>query len=182
MKKKILLNIEQFAIQIFIFSDAKSNPFLLTKATQKETLDYEENLCYCYDCDLVKSRDALNNPGSYDPFIETKKVITPTGHIVYQRDRFYKVKSYVGLIAPKHLGAKILSYKICIFANCTVGEKALFGTLGYPKNFPIQSINNSSLKLHESLNSRSGRNIYEAVQWTDLNLIRVRVYYFTNYF
>ena len=147
----------------------------MTKTTQKETLDYEENLCYCYDCDLLKSRVAHNTLGSYDPFIETKKIISPTGDIVYQRDRFYKVKSYVGMIAPKHLGAKIVSYKICEFTNCTVGEKAFFGTLGYPKMFPIHSIDDSSLKLHESLNSRSGRNIYEAVQWTNLKLIRVSI-------
>ena len=83
---------------------------------------------------------ALNTPGSYDPFIETKKIISPTGDIVYQRDRFYKVKSYVGMIAPKNLGAKIVSYKICEFTNCTVGEKAFFGTLGYPKMFPIHQV------------------------------------------
>ena len=33
------------------FTDARHNPFELTQKSQKQTLDYENNLCYCYDCD-----------------------------------------------------------------------------------------------------------------------------------
>ena len=42
----------------------------------------------------------------------------PDGTTFYQKDRFYKVKSYVGLEAPKHLGGKILTYKICYGIAC----------------------------------------------------------------
>ena len=33
------------------FTDSRHNPFELTRKSQKQTLDYENNLCYCYDCD-----------------------------------------------------------------------------------------------------------------------------------
>ena len=33
------------------FTDSAHNPFELTQKSQKQTLDYENNLCYCYDCD-----------------------------------------------------------------------------------------------------------------------------------
>ena len=33
------------------FTDSAHNPFELTKQSQKKALDYENNLCYCYDCD-----------------------------------------------------------------------------------------------------------------------------------
>ena len=34
------------------FTDSRHNHFELTQKSQKQTLDYENNLCYCYDCDL----------------------------------------------------------------------------------------------------------------------------------
>ena len=52
----------------------------------------------------------------------------PDGTIFNQKERFYKVKSYVGLVAPKHLGGKILSYKICygiIFISITPSKDKL---------------------------------------------------------
>ena len=42
-------------IKCLFFTDPKHNPFKLTNKTQKQALDYEENLCYCYDCDLEQS-------------------------------------------------------------------------------------------------------------------------------
>ena len=43
-------------IKCLFFTDPKHNPFKLTNKTQKQALDYEENLCYCYDCDLEQSK------------------------------------------------------------------------------------------------------------------------------
>ena len=48
-----------------------------------------------------------------DPFVETREIFFPNGTIAYQNVRFYKVKSYVGLLAPKHLGGKVLEHQIC---------------------------------------------------------------------
>jgi len=148
------------------FEDPNHNPFKLTNKTQKQALNYEENLCYCYDCDLEQSTLAI---GSQDPFIETKEIVLPDGTTFYQKDRFYKVKSYVGLEAPKHIGGKILTYKICYENNCTFGKTGLFGTLLQPENVHVQ-IDKSSMTLHENLNSRNDRNIYNAVQWLSLDV------------
>ena len=82
------------------------------------------------------------------------------------------------MIATNRVGARLLFYKICELENCTVGTTAFFEALDDPKKIPLQSIDNSNFKLHESLNSRNGRNIYEAVQWTNLKLIRV-IYFST---
>merc|ERR1719431_2456652 len=106
-------------------------------------MDYEENLCYCYDdsCDLDRSPQLTAQPEYSDnPFIETRQIFFPNGTIAYQNVQFFKVKSYVGVMVPKYLGGKILEYQICYEsirlpgnlapqANCTSGKMALFGTL-----------------------------------------------------
>jgi hypothetical protein len=39
-------------LKMLFFTDPHYNPFKLTNKTQRQAIDYEENLCYCYDCDL----------------------------------------------------------------------------------------------------------------------------------
>ena len=48
---------------MLFFTDPHYNPFKLTNKTQRQAIDYEENLCYCYDCDVKK-------PALGFPFLE----------------------------------------------------------------------------------------------------------------
>ena len=57
--------------------------------------------------------------------------------------------------------------------DCNFGETVFFGTLIHPEHVPVP-IDNSSLTLHETLNSRNDRNIYKAVQWLSLDVKEVR--------
>ena len=50
---------ETIYIKFLLFTDPNHNPFKLTNKTQKQALNYEENLCYCYDCDLEQSTLAI---------------------------------------------------------------------------------------------------------------------------
>ena len=152
---------------------------MLTQKPQKEALDYEKNLCYCYDCDLEKSNPDTPKPPpkspsiSYDPFVEKEEISFPNGTLISQQIRFYKVKSYIGLVAPKHIGGKILSYKICYKKdNCTSGETALFGTIIQADDAKIP-INKENFGIHECLISKNSRNVYDAVQWINIHLTEV---------
>ena len=168
------------------FTDSAHNPFELTQKSQKKALDYENNLCYCYDCDLKKLShnqfghnfrvDKSSSIESKDPFVENQKISFPNGTLVSQKYRFYKVKSYIGLIAPKDIGGKTVAYKLCYKKdNCTSGETSFFGTINQPKMSKIP-IDRENLVLHECLISRNGRNIYDAVQWTNIHLTGVKIY------
>ena len=63
-------------IKCLFFTDPKHNPFKLTNKTQKQALDYEENLCYCYDCDLEQSTsDAPSIGFPFSFFIKVEIVL-----------------------------------------------------------------------------------------------------------
>ena len=112
---------------------------------------------------------------SKDPFVETKEISFSNGTLVSQKYRFYKVKFYIGLIAPKHIGGKTVMYKLCYQKdNCTSAETSFFGTIKQPKMSKIP-IDRENLVLHECLISRNGRNIYDAVQWTNIHLSGVKI-------
>mgnify|MGYP007023069671 CR=1 FL=1 len=74
-----------FTIVVF-FTDPNHNPFKLTNKTQKQALDYEENLCYCYDCDLEQSKgfqfleNLLDSQGN-QPFNLSPTFVKEQGHI-----------------------------------------------------------------------------------------------------
>ena len=160
-------------------TDVAHNPFTLTRKAQKEALDYEKNLCYCYDCDLEKSnpenpKHPPESPSiSHDPFVEKEEIGFSNGTLIQQKIRFYKVKSFIGLVAPKHIGGKILSYKICYKKDkCTSGKTALFGTIIKPNRTKIP-INKENLVIHECLISKNSRNVYDAVQWINIHLKEV---------
>ena len=143
-------------------------------------MDYEKNLCYCYDCDLEKStpenpKHPPESPSiSRDPFVEKEEISFSNGTLIQQKIRFYKVKSYIGLVAPKHIGGKILSYKMCYKKdNCTSGETALFGTIIQPNRTKIP-INKENLVIHKCLISKNSRNVYDAVQWINIHLTEVK--------
>ena len=111
-----------------------------------------------------------------NPFVETKKISFPNGTLVSQKYRFYKVKSYIGLIVPKDIGEKTVVYKLCYKKNnCTSGEESFFGTINEPEISKIP-IDKENLVIHQFLISRSNRNIYDAVQWTNIQLTGVRIY------
>ena len=142
-------------------------------------MDYEKNLCYCYDCDLEKSnpenpKHPPESPSiSHDPFVEKEEIGFSNGTLIQQKIRFYKVKSYIGLVAPKQIGGKILSYKICYKKdNCTSGKTALFGTIIKPNRTKIP-INKENLVIHERLISKNSRNVYDTVQWINIHLNEV---------
>ena len=81
------------------------NPYALTRKVQNETRDYVNNLCYCYDCDLNPPKPYIGLPCANNPFYEENEY----GNY----ERAYKVKSYLGLITPKHYGGVSLSYSVC---------------------------------------------------------------------
>ena len=160
------------------FTDSTHNPFELTQKSQEKALDYENNLCYCYDCDLKESKTSKSSPTkSKDPFVEIKKrKLSNNGRSVSQKYRFYKVKSYIGLIVPKDLGEKTVAYKLCYEKdNCTSGETSFFGTINHPKITKIP-IDKEKLVIRKCLIERNNRNIYDAVQWTNIHLTGVRIY------
>ena len=142
-------------------------------------MDYEKNLCYCYDCDLEKLTPENQKPPSkspsfsHDPFVEKEEISFPNGTLIHQQIRFYKVKSYIGLVVPKNMGGKILSYKICYKKdNCTSGETALFGTIIQADDAKIP-INKENFGIHECLVSKNSRNVYDVVQWINIHLTEV---------
>ena len=161
------------------FTDAAYNPFQLTQKSQKQALDYEKNLCYCYDCDLVESSSRFkalpsSQRDSKNPFEENKKISYPNGTLVLQKYRFYKVKFYIGLIAPKHIGGKTVTYKLCYQKdNCTSGKTSFFGAFSQPEKSK-KPIDKENFVIHEILISRKGRNIYDVVQWTNIYLTGVK--------
>ena len=161
------------------FTDAAHNPFELTQKSQKQALDYEKNLCYCYDCDLEKSSQRFKAlPSSQrdlnNPFIETKKISFPNGTLVSQKYRFYKVKFYIGLIVPKVIGGKTVTYKLCYQKdNCTSGKTSFFGAISRHEKSKMP-IGKENFVIHEILISRKGRNIYDVVQWTNIHLTGVK--------
>ena len=113
--------------------------------------------------------------GSKDPFVETKKNSFQNGTLVSQKYRFYKVKSYIGLIAPKNIGGKTVKYEICYNRyNCTVGETAFFGAITQHEKYKIH-VDKENFKIHKVLISSNSRNIYDAVQWTDIHLTGVKI-------
>ena len=161
------------------FTDSTHNPFELTQKSQKQTLDYENNLCYCYDCDqkfkVVSSAHHLETKDSKDPFVETKEISFSNGTLVSQKYRFFKVKIYIGLIVPKNLGGKTVQYELCYDRyNCTLGETAFFGTITQPEKYKI-SYDKENFVIHEILISRNSRSIYDAVQWTNIHLSGVKI-------
>ena len=163
------------------FTDAAHNPFELTQKSQKQALDYEKNLCYCYDCDQLTSH-ALNYLPSdkKNPFIESKKISFPNGTLVSQKYRFYKVKFYIGLIVPKDIGGKTVTYKLCYQKdNCTSGKTSFFGAMSQPEKSKIP-IDKENLVVHEILISRKGRNVYDVVQWTNIHLTGVKINIYPN--
>ena len=108
---------------------------------------------------------------SKDPFVEIKRMRFPNGTLVSQEYRFYKVKSYIGLIAPKHIGGKTVTYKICYNkGNCTSGDTAFFG-VNVKSGLPL---NKENYKIQQVLISSNSRNIYDVVQWTNIHLGGVR--------
>ena len=157
------------------FTDAAHNPFELTQKSQKQALNYEKNLCYCYDCDLQELQRFRDMPSdTKNPFIESKKISFPNGTLVSQTYRFYKVKFYIGLIAPKHIGGKTVTYKLCYQKdNCTSGKTSFFGAISQPEKSKIP-IDKENLMIHEILISRKGRNIYDVVKWINIHLTGVK--------
>ena len=169
-------NLNKYGVRIKLcFTDAAHNPFELTQKSQKQASNYEKNLCYCYDCDLELSQKFRAMPSnSKDPYVETKKISYPNGTLVSQKYRFYKVKFYIGLIAPKHIGGKTVSYKLCYQKdNCTSGKTSFFGAISHPAKSKIV-IDKENLVIHEILISRKSRNIYDVVQWTNIHLTGVK--------
>ena len=109
-----------------------------------------------------------------NPFVETKKISFPNGTLVSQKYRFYKVKFYIGLIAPKHVGGKTVTYKFCYQKyNCTSGNTSFFGAFSQPEKSK-KPIDKENFVIHEILISRKGRNIYDVVQWTNIHLTGVK--------
>ena len=110
---------------------------------------------------------------SHDPFVEKEEIGFSNGTLIQQKIRFYKVKSYIGLVAPKHIGGKILSYKICYKKdNCKSGKTALFGSIIKPNGTKIP-INKENFIIHEYLISKNSRNVYDTVQWINIHLNEV---------
>ena len=162
------------------------NPYALTNKVQSETLDYVNNLCYCYDCDLPNPPNPYPNPPN--PYIG----LPCTGNPFYEEneygnyERAYKVKSYVGLITPKHYGGVSLSYSVCNKYEidyeyeyqkdrykCTNGTAYLFGTIT-PNNTSQHNeslpINYDNYEVYESLYSGNDQNIYDATNWTSIQI------------
>ena len=113
--------------------------------------------------------------------MEIKRISLPNGTSVSQKYRFYKVKSYIGLIAPKNIGGKTVEYKLCYERdNCTLGETAFFGTITQHEKSKIP-LDKENFVIHEILISRNSRNIYDAVQWTNIRLRGVKFYSYCSY-
>ena len=59
------------------FGSEKYNKYTLTNIPPAKTLDFESNLCYCYDCDLEQDFNEVKLPkrtGEGQPIFETIKV------------------------------------------------------------------------------------------------------------
>ena len=109
------------------------------------------------------------------PFVKDIRKSFSNGTVIHQKIRFYKVRSYVGLFAPKDIGGSILSYEICYKeSNCTTGNIGLFGSNLAPVKQSKIRIDKDNLIIHESLISSDDQNIYEAVQWKEIHLTEVR--------
>ena len=86
----------------------------------------------------------------------------------------------MGFIAPKHYGGVSLSYSVCNeyeydyeYENqdkydCTNGTTYLFGTIT-PSNESLP-IDNNNYEVYESLYSGNDQNIYDAANWTNIEL------------
>jgi hypothetical protein len=121
---------------------------------------------------MCSYRETVSN----DPFVEFKEKKISNQRSVVQKYRFYKVKAYIGLIIPKDIGEKTVVYKICYKKdNCTSRETSFFGAFTEPEISKIP-IDKENLVIHKSLVSGSNRNIYDAVQWTNIHLTGVRIY------
>ena len=101
------------------FNDLSNNPFTTTQdLTNNDILNYESKLGYMYDTD--KGRGARMK----DPFVEDTV-------------RYYKVKSYVGIIVT-YQASGLFNFRICNPSKnqkpkCKSEEVALFGDVTEPK-------------------------------------------------
>ena len=143
------------------FGSKRFNKFTLTNIPPAKTLDFESNLCYCYDCDLkqdfdkvkLPKRERLQNrrndieykPITYKP--EPKTRCRPPGRldeeckgVTFHKLLFTQITISVGITLPNHIGLEV-NYRIC-FGNATC-EKGLISVFGNPgivkKNLKISS-------------------------------------------
>ena len=137
------------------FGSKQFNKFTLTNIPPAKTLDFESNLCYCYDCDLEQDFDEVQLPkkhlgmtrspcGKFDciKYMEPKLLschspsplqgpISEECQGVSFHEKTPKITISVGITVPNHIGGQDVSYKIC-FGNstCENGLISLFGNPG----------------------------------------------------
>ena len=99
------------------FNDLTNNPFSTTQEmTINDILDYQSKLGYRYDNEIGKDKMLPME----DPFVEDKI-------------RYYKVRSYVGIIVP-YQASGLFNFRICYQQpKCKSGEIALFGDVTEPR-------------------------------------------------
>ena len=144
------------------FGYTEFNKFTLTNQPPAKTLDFESNLCYCYNCDLEKGfwdislpeRTGNFLPGGQPEFehfvplaafgapaappCELKPPVPSTECI--NQAKTPKITTSVGITIPNHVGLEV-NYKIC-FGNetCENGLISVFGNPGdLDKNLAISS-------------------------------------------
>ena len=137
------------------FGSKQFNKFTLTNIPPAKTLDFESNLCYCYDCDLKQDFDKVKLTKRERPKIrkqtdkkfKPKKDCRPPGRldeeckgVTFHKLLFTQITISVGITLPNHIGLEV-NYRIC-FGNATC-EKGLISVFGNPgivkKNLDISS-------------------------------------------
>ena len=168
------------------FGNTEFNKFTLTNQSPAKTLDFESNLCYCYNCDLVEEnffevflpeRTGQFLPGGqpeFDDYVSYPKAALDFCGLDYspisvecQDVPFHQgttqITISVGITVPNHIGLEV-NYKIC-FGNTTC-EDGLISVFGNPgaveKDLSIRSEHFNiredevRMKLHTKLNGISG--------------------------
>ena len=151
--------------RIVPFGYTEFNKFTLTNQPPAKTLDFESNLCYCYNCDLEKGfwdihlpeRTGQFLPGGQPEFAYIESFGAPQapkqvcfrprpsppsvecqGVLIHENTP--KITISVGITVPNHIGLEV-NYKICFGnANCEEGLISVFGNPGtFDKDLSISS-------------------------------------------
>ena len=158
------------------FGSKQFNKFTLTNIPPAKTLDFESNLCYCYDCDLKQDFDKVKlpkrerpmarnrkdgkdrkdieyKPIKYKPEVEPKNDCRPPGRldeeckdVTFHKLLFTQITIAVGITLPNHIGLEV-NYRIC-FGNATC-EKGLISVFGNPGTLKDSQISSEHFLIQE---------------------------------
>jgi hypothetical protein len=142
------------------FNNREINKFYhRTHKTPDETLDYTENLCFCYDyierCQQQHKIFYVAQDGSeiYKPLVSHHSPLPPPPKPLLQRIS-EEFEVYVAVVVPKHIGGRVVKYQVCREGNdgedCS--EEDAIALFGINENSSHQKvINSESYTIQKSL-------------------------------